>query len=90
MNGARMYGPPAGTACTVEGTGGTPDRYVGYSGVTGGGVEECGAREVLSSAEAGGESETRCGCDRLAEEGRAGISDASELDATGADVAGVG
>ena len=38
------------------------------------------------AGEAGGEPAAGCGCDRVAEEGWAGVSDADQPDAAGADV----
>src|ERR1700723_3180825 len=70
----------------IGGTGedaGLPDRYLGYSRVAGGGVEGCGAGEVLSSGEEGGEPAAGCGCDCVAEEGWQGESEPGESDAAG-------
>ena len=57
---------------------------------TRGDVEAGGAGEVLSSGEEGGEPAAGCGCNRLAEEGWEGVSDAGEPGASGEDVEGDG
>ena len=53
-------------------------------------MEAGGAGEVLSSGEEGGESASGCGCDRVAEEGWEGVSDAGEPGASGEDAEGDG
>src|SRR6266702_4449133 len=69
---------------------GARDRYFGYSGVDGRAVEAGGAGRNVSAGEAGGESAAGCRCDRVAEEGWRGVSDAGEPVVAGADAGGFG